>query len=322
MRWASFLVFFLLLGAACLVEDKQLVPPIEGGVEAGVCVLCPLDKPICLNETECVQCTLEEGGQAYCTARDQVCDNETHECVDCLNNAQCTAASASRCNSDDNECAPCETNQDCDGVDGLAETGNACDADKVCVECTPESEADTCLDNKSCDPRTKTCTETNVGSRGVCETCVADSECDDQEEPPGDYRCVPMYYPNGETRFPDSQTGFCLKVFASGGCAQPYAIRISERPSLSDPQLGSYCGINESLTTCLAVRALVANQTCPGGEDAECPSGGLCRDVGGLPDRCTYLCATVVECLANEPPGRPGSTCESCGSGSGDCCGG
>ncbi|MBW2507489.1 MAG: hypothetical protein JRE81_02565 [Deltaproteobacteria bacterium] len=317
MRWAPFLLGLLLIAGACVVEDKQLVPPIEGGVEAGVCVLCPADRPVCLDDSECVQCTLDE--QEYCSARDQVCDTEAHECVDCLDNAQCTAPTASRCDSDTNECAPCETNADCDGVDGLGATGNACDADEVCVACTPDSEAQTCPDGKSCNPRTNTCTETTIGSRDVCEACVADSECGDDGEPSDAYKCVPMYYPDTQTRFPDEETGFCLKTFAPGGCEQPFAIQISGRPSLSDLLLGSYCGINESLATCPAVRALVENATCPSGEDAECPTSGVCRDVGGLPDRCTYFCSDVVEC--KDAP-VPGSTCGSSGSGGDDYCGG
>jgi hypothetical protein len=133
-----------------------------------------------------------------------------------------------------------------------------------------------------------------------------------------DYRCVEMRY-EGE-RYPDGDAGFCLKVFSIGGCEQPYAIRISDRPSLSGDPLESYCGVNETLATCPAVRALDQNQPqCPGGEDTQCPESGLCRDVGGLSNRCTYLCSSVVECMS---PPAPGSTCGSSGSGGDDYCGG
>jgi hypothetical protein len=123
-----------------------------------------------------------------------------------------------------------------------------------------------------------------------------------------------MFYPVGE-RFPDVETGFCLKVFAPGECAQPYAIRISDRESLSGDPLESYCGINETLATCPAVRALKdrLNEACR--NDDDCPESGLCLNVGGLPDRCTYRCASVVECLENDPDGTPGSTCDSSGAG-------
>ena len=323
MRWAPFFLTVLALVAACVVEDKPVTPPfdgsVDGSVDAGECGFCPVDEPVCVGGTECVQCTA--GEQAYCTARDQVCDVENQVCVDCLDDTQCTAPSASRCDLDNNACAECQTAAQCDDVEGLPASDNACD-DGVCRECTPETEAETCPDSKSCDPETNTCTDTTVGSLAVCDECIADSECGDEGEPSEAYKCVPMYYPNDQTRFPDEETGFCLKVFSLGGCEQPYAIRINDRPSLSDDQKRSYCGINESLATCPAVRALVENETCPSGEDTECPTSGICRDVGGLSNRCTYLCAIVVECLENVPDGRPGSTCGSSGSGGDDYCGG
>jgi hypothetical protein len=121
-------------------------------------------------------------------------------------------------------------------------------------------------------------------------------------------------------RFPNDETGFCLKT-TLGGCEQPYSITLFNRPSLSEPTgQENYCGINEVLTTCPAVKALVDNQPCPIGTADECPVGGLCRQVGDLvEDRCTYPCADVVECK-NAP--APGSTCGSSGSGGDDYCGG
>lgn len=318
MRWAPFLVCLLVLTAACIVEDQPVVPPIDGGVEAGRCVVCPPAKPVCLNETECVQCAGGEDEDKYCTDRDQVCDVENHVCVDCLTNAQCAAPDASRCNIDDNECAPCRTNEDCDGVEGLAETGNICD-DGLCVQCTPETEAAACPNNTSCNPRTNTCTDTIVGSLLVCDECVADSECGDDGEPSDAYRCVPMYYPTDQTRFPNDETGFCLKT-TDGGCERPYAITLFDRGTLSEPSSnGDYCGINEALTTCPAVAALVADERCPNGTDEECEPGGICRQVGNLQNRCTYFCSDVVEC--KEAP-VPGSTCGSSGSDSDKYCGG
>ncbi|MGB5695077.1 MAG: hypothetical protein WBM46_05455, partial [Polyangiales bacterium] len=156
------------------------------------------------------------------------------------------------------------------------------------------------------------------GSLDVCEACVADSECGVDNQPSADYRCVPMYYPAPPNRFPDQDTGFCLKVFAPGGCQRPYAITLTDRLSLSDPELQSFCGINESLATCPAVRALETDQRCQGGTDADCPVSGLCRDVGGLPDRCTYLCELPAQC----PAGPPADTCGSSGGGGDDYCGG
>jgi hypothetical protein len=173
------------------------------------------------------------------------------------------------------------------------------------------------------------CTGTKVGSLETCEECVADSECGEDRSASEAHRCVEMFCPVGVEmfclvgeRFPDEETGFCLKVFAPGGCVQPYAIRISNRESLSGDPLESYCGINETLATCPAVRALKDNDACLGGADSECPVSGLCRDVGGLPNRCTYRCRDVTECKESD---LPGSTCGSSGaggSGGGDYCGG
>ncbi|MBW2381024.1 MAG: hypothetical protein JRG70_15985 [Deltaproteobacteria bacterium] len=184
----------------------------------------------------------------------------------------------------------------------------------MCVECTPDTETDDC-GGKSCDPATFACTETVLASRETCQTCVSDSECKEVGN-----RCVAMTYQGAP--YPDMQTGFCLKT-TEGGCEQPYSITLSMRPSLSGPPNDNYCGINEQLATCPAVRALVDNQQCLSGDPQECPQpSGLCEQVGDLQNRCTYPCASVVECLENNPEGRPGSTCGSSGSGSDDYCGG
>lgn len=320
MRWVACFLGLLALATGCVLEDKPVDPQFDGGVEAGMCVVCPPVRPICSDELQCVQCTAENDD--YCSERDLVCDIGSSTCVECLGNSNCTAADAPQC--DANECAPCDDNAQCTGIDGLPSNPNACD-NEVCVDCTPQSEAQTCLDNKSCNPDTRQCTTTDVGSRDVCETCVADSECGEDGSASEAHRCVEMRY-EGE-RYPDGDTGFCLKIFSPGGCEQPYAIRISDRQSLSGDPLQSYCGINETLATCPAVRALVRNDPqCPGGEDMECPESGLCRNVGGLSNKCTYQCQTegdnAVECLPDDPPGRPGTSCGSSGSGGDLYCGG
>jgi hypothetical protein len=311
MRGLACLLGVLALSFGCVLEDRP-VDPGDGGVEAGPCGICPIDEPVCTEELDCVQCTADEDG--YCDERMPVCNTQTSRCVACLTDAQCTSASAARCDQELLECVECNQGSQCSGVDGLPENANACD-DGLCVDCTPETESQTCPGAKSCNPDTHQCTDTDVGSRQVCETCVADSECGVDGVPSEEHRCVPMYY-QGDP-FPDQQTGFCLKTFSPGGCVQPYAIRISDRESLSDPQTGSYCGIVEVLATCPAVRALDRNDSCL--EDTDCPASGLCRSVGGLPLRCTYRCTDETQC--DEPP-NPGSTCGSSGSGGDAYCGG
>jgi len=304
----------LISATACVVEDKPVADAGTGGNggmggDAGNPCGCPDEEPVCLDDMmTCVECTAEETGA--CTSTAPVCDPDTNTCV-CRDDADCKDRAFAQCNTETRECIPCNDNTQCDGVDGLLNpTNNVCNSDNVCVDCTLETEAESCPPNRTCNPSTSECTGQAAGSLEVCESCVADSECgDDVDQSPSDnFRCVPMFYPNEETPFPDTGGGFCLETFALGGCEQPYAIRINERASLSDPTLRSYCGINEDLATCPAVRALKTNQTCPGGEDTECPESGLCRAVGGLSDRCTYRCSDVVEC---KEPGIPGSTCDS-----------
>jgi hypothetical protein len=175
-------------------------------------------------------------------------------------------------------------------------------------------EEDDC-NGDSCNPRTFTCTDTEVGSVATCEECVSDSECGEEGN-----RCVAMTY-QGDP-YPDVLTGFCLKTFTVGDpCQQPYFVPLVGRGSLSGPPAANYCGIDEANVACPAVLALLHNVQCPTGEDADCPESGLCRDFkdGVAENRCTYLCGDAVEC--KEPP-VAGSTCGSSGAGGEPYCGG
>jgi hypothetical protein len=308
MRWGACFLF-LTLAAGCVLEDK----PVDGGP----CGICPVDEPVCNDDLECVQCTAEDDD--YCEERGRRCDTDEFVCVQCLGNSDCTAADAARCDTDTHECVECDSHAQCTGVDELPDNGNACD-DGLCVDCTAGTESTTCVNYKSCNPATRQCTNTTVGSRDVCEKCIADSECGNDGAPSEAHRCVEMLY-QGDP-FPDDDTGFCLKT-TEGGCEQPYSITLSNHASLSGPPDDSYCGINENLATCPAVRALEFNVRCDGGTNEECPQpSGLCSQVGDLDNRCTYPCASLIECLPDNPPGRPGSTCGSSGSDGDDYCGG
>jgi hypothetical protein len=312
MRLLAFFLVVLTLSAGCVLEDKPVIPE-DGGVEAGPCGICEFETPVCNDGLQCVECTADLDD--FCTEMALVCKTGAFVCVACNANSDCNDAAAARCDTMQNECAGCQGAADCIGIEGRP----VCD-DRTCVQCTPGTEDVDC-GGKSCDPLTRECTETTVGSRETCEECVADSECGEDGSASEAHRCVEMFYPVGE-RFPNDATGFCLKT-TQGGCEQPYSITLSMRPSLSGPPLNNYCGINEQLAACPAVRALVRNQTCLSGNTDECPQPtGLCQQVGDLQTRCTYPCASLVECLENDPDGRPGSTCGSSGSGSGKYCGG
>ena len=263
--------------------------------------------PVCNDALECVECTADDAD--YCTEQALLCDVESSTCVACLGDSNCSTAGAARC--DANECKPCNDGGQCTNIDGLPSDGNACD-NGVCVDCTPDTEASTCPNNRSCNPATRQCTNTEVGSLETCQECVADSECGE-----GGNRCVPMTY-DGQ-RYPSNEIGFCLKSIDLGGsCANPYRIVIT-RTSLSGAAADDYCGINENLATCPAVRALLDDLACdPVNQDQDCPQpAGLCRELPGMLNRCTYLCDVAQQCLpiGNPDNPNPGSSCN-------DYCGG
>ena len=304
MRSLAFFLAILTLAAGCVLEDKPVIPE-DGGVEAGPCGICEFATPVCNDDLQCVECTAEE--DSFCTDQSLVCKTGAFECVECNASSDCNDPSAARCDPEQNECGGCESEADCIGIEGLP----VCD-NRTCVQCTPATEGVDC-GWTSCDPLTRECTETTVGSRGTCEECVADSECGQDGN-----RCVPMNYDGA--RYPNEGIGFCLKSIDLGGsCANPYRIVVT-RTSLSGAAADDYCGINENLATCQAVRALLADTPCnPVNADQDCPQpAGLCRELPGMVNRCTYLCSSLVECVT------PGSTCDSSGAGGagGDYCGG
>ena len=313
MKWLACFLGFFALTAGCVLEDR---PVGDGGADGSVCGPCEGEMPICNEGTqECVQCTVDD--TRLCVDNTPLCDADGL-CVACVADSDCIDAGAAKCDPELKECVPCDGDRQCDNIDGFAGVLNACNDEGECVDCTPASEAETCPGEFSCDPATEQCTQTKVGSLDVCEECVADSECGENNLPSADYRCVPMFYPDPQTRFPNDQTGFCLKTTAAG-CQQPYSIPLLDRPSLSEPSVeDDYCGIDEPRVTCPAVRALIANDECPNGTPEECPPGGVCARVGGVDDRCTYLCGLPIQC----PSDPPANTCGSSGSGDPHCGGG
>ena len=161
-------------------------------------------------------------------------------------------------------------------------------------ECTAGTERTACP-GTSCHPVWLVCTSMEVASRGICETCFADSNC---AEP--NHRCVMMTH--AEKPYPDDTTGFCLQVTTEEGadCVQPFIVTLDGRKSMSGGQEQSYCGIHEELATCEAVHAFHSADACPSGRDDECPGGGLCRGIAAQGNRteyrCTYACIDAPEC--------------------------
>lgn len=164
------------------------------------------------------------------------------------------------------------------------------------AECTVETEAEDCP-LTSCNPLTLQCSKYAPESRETCEICKNDADCKDS-----DHRCVETSYL--DSRFPDEDSGYCLRVADSDGnnCDAPYTVVLDDRPSLAGAPLESYCGIAEHLTTCAAVRAMRQGNRCESGEDEECPTGGICREITEFfftTRRCTYACEATTECAAS-----------------------
>jgi hypothetical protein len=297
MKWVAFFLLFLTLAAGCVLEDKPVIPE-DGGVEAGVCGLCPLDMPVCNDDFDCVECTAQQ--DAYCQDETPVCKTDVFDCVQCNASSDCNDPDAARCNTETNACEGCQGESDCIGIDGLPR----CEAG-TCVECTPATEAITCPNRDSCNPITNECSGIQEGSRLTCQLCVSDRDCGEEGN-----RCVPMNYQ--EQRYPNEESGFCLKSIDLGGaCTNPYRIVIN-RPSLSGAEPDDYCVINEDLATCPAVRALLDDRPCdPMNGDLDCPQpSGRCRELPGMVNGCTYFCGLPAQCPADAPV-------NTCGVGSG-----
>ncbi len=262
--------------------------------DEGVCVECILDDDcpdgVCTDQNVCVEC-IDACDSGHCFENvcvecyqqnhcgQQRCLVDQNICVDCLVSEDCISPDASVCGPA-NACEACVDDAGCLGVD------NRCD-EGVCVECTIATEATDC-GGKSCDPATNECTTTDVGTVGVCEACVADSECGMNA------RCIKLKF--------QSMTdlgGYCFNTFTSG-CSRPYASRYNS-PSVSGAPAEDYCGIDVTRTTCEAIADMISDTSCTSPDDCGVMGieDGLCETVSGLSNRCTYRCVNEAECNQN-----------------------
>ena len=251
-----------------------------GGISSTCDPACEDDNAVCNSNKECVECTEDK----HCDGVMPFCDVANEACVGCIASSDCTEASASRCEA--GACEVCTADADCSHIAGKnnCETGSG-----ACVECVDSSD---CGGNV-CNPLTNTCSKYGT-TRQACESCDTDENCSDLN-----HFCVPMQY-DGK----DRSGGYCLKK--TPDCLKPFFTLLKGRDSLSGAAAQDYCGVNESLVTCEAVRALLDDTQCPGGMDSECPESGLCKDIGGVAtNRCTYRCVGVTDCKE----AGAGSTC-------------
>jgi hypothetical protein len=218
-----------------------------------------------------------------CPLATPFCDELRGACAECIVGGDCHEPSASRCEA--GSCEGCSGDADCAH---LSDTPVCDERASTCVECTLDTESDRC-GATSCDPVEQRCTETPRQSVVRCGACRADSECREADD-----ACVPMTFRG------DSHGGYCLPRVGTPGCARPFATPTPERASLSGATPAVYCGLNEDVTTCEAVRDLVAGTSCSAADD--CGSRALddarCETVGAIPNLCTYSCGTATQCPA------------------------
>lgn len=245
----------------------------------GVCGRCSVDNNACQSRTDFTRCDAISG-----------------KCVECNDNVDCPDADKSLCV--DGVCTGCSVADDCVHIAGA----KACDVpNKTCVACLPATEGTDC-NERSCDPKTLTCTNTRLKTLGACQPCVSDRECFE------DHKCIPMTF-RGE-----DIGAFCLGSF-SKGCAPPYTIKLGSRTSVNSTQVADYCGVAEMQTTCMAVLDRLVSKPCTGPlDDQACGEAdladGLCKDLKGGANGfgCTYTCGTNDDC----PPGRACSAAHFC----------
>jgi hypothetical protein len=320
-------------------------PPRDGAADASPgadadasrCDCKDATKPVCIESTtSCVECQEDKhcGGGKKCHVL-------TGTCVGCLKQSDCAGnAMASACNATSHSCVPCSNGVDseCSDVPDLhvcnagqcvqcagdrreacSETKAGCSASNMCegckldadctrfrkvcdepagacVACTPDSETAQCL-GKSCNPATKACTQTNVRSVDECGKCTADSECKD-----ADHRCVVMSYQGTQ------RGGYCMKRTATG-CTPPYSVPHTAG-SLSGAAPESYCGFDQTLTSCEAILALLSDKMCAGGDAALCGGpGAVCGTLNTtLTNRCSYGCQASADCPSRFPCPTSGSS--------------
>jgi hypothetical protein len=288
---------------------------VGGAVSVTSCsAVCPSAAPICdlttstcvtcLDDSDCPgireHCDVERKRCVECTKSDHCgedaafCDAESGTCLQCRDSSDCTDPSSPLCV--EGSCLPCTQNADCrnHGERALCDVGS-------CVECTIANEVP-CGD-RSCEPRTRRCTNVVRHSRSDCEPCSADSEC--KGAATDSSLCLPM-----------TATGhFCLPTRQQrGSCPRPFSINDARVVSASETRVEYSCSLNVALTSCAAVRDYVNGVLCT--KDADC--GCIRNDVGGCVGPgamgrcsltlgaslyCSYACATNFDCPAGRTCG-------------------
>lgn len=270
--------------------DAPIDAPIDSGPPCGV--WCTGDTSQCDLETHtCVECLSNEN----CTAEGLTQCSDDHTCVECLGIEQCPLTTAAVCDTETNICTGCANDDDCERFDETP----ICDVSRgVCVECTGDTEDARC-GTKSCRRSDGVCTDTEQGSVSVCGACEADSECMDGS------RCITDTFVTEEMTMLVGT--FCFADQADlgscGNLTRPYS-RAIETVSV-DGISATYC-VHAPYTSCAALADSFATD-CETAEDCGVDelddgycAGGLCTTpcVGNAD------CASLISCNNATDPGH------------------
>ncbi len=207
-------------------------------------------------------------------------DATRNRCGECLTSAQCPMLNASKCDAD-NLCVSCGGDSDCAH---LTDTPG-CDAG-ICRECTKDDHCD----GTACDLSTNTCSDQVLGEGDQCEPCLSDAVCK-----PGSH-CIVLSYKgqrNGQ---------FCLiekKSAPNERCPSREFSQSISRVSVSGHPASVHCGINESITTCSAIRS-TGNRECYTQDNIYLciadEEGGRCHKSTINPWTCSFACDSEHQC--------------------------
>ena len=307
--------------AGCENDIPALACPANAAAcNAGSCSVCTQQAecarfattPVCAPNGACVACDSDH--KSLCAAAEPACDPASYRCVQCVSDPDCPSDKSARCQAD-HTCGVCTADAQCARFNKVCDTRVG-----ACVACRPETEeadcrSDAACDAKTadcpgtaCDPKTFTCSTKLRHTLGSCEACVSDSECVTSS------RCVALTFGQaGDAGAAKNLGGFCLKR-ASLGCSVPYANPLT-LASLSGAAPEMYCGINQAIATCAAVKALDNGKLCASGSADSCnATGARCETVNNIANVCTYSCSAGLECPAIAPCGGPAAT-RYCGGG-------
>lgn len=253
--------------------DKECLPDDSVGSCGDRCQSCPSDP----NGTA----TCEAGACGLQCADGLLFDPASNSCVECATSNDCADPSAPVCV--EGICGGCSAPSDCAGRGATP----ICEPDSgACVACTA-ADSSGCGDFV-CDLDTNTCGSTLAGSLGGCEPCSYDAECSDG------FACVPSEF-QGTRR----QDNYCYPFKPAGeDCpGLGYATEVT-RTSAQGEQPEVFCAINESLTTCEAVRdyGTKAGACSQSSDCGVLPNDARCEVIEFDRAACTYLCDSSADC--------------------------